>query len=45
MGVSLDNVFYSFAQFVFITCQVEDYQNVLKLSYRPLAFTSDKAFF
>ena len=27
-------------QFVFIVCQVEDYRNILKLSCRPLAFTS-----
>ena len=31
-------------QFGFIVCQVEDYQNILKLSCRPLAFTSYKAF-
>ena len=31
-------------QFVFIICQVEGYQNILKLSCRPLAFTSYKAF-
>ena len=29
-----------FVQFVFIVCQVEDYWNILKLSCRPLAFTS-----
>ena len=28
----------------FFVCQVEDYQNILKLSCRPLAFTSYKAF-
>ena len=27
-----------------IVCQVEDYRNILKLSCRPLAFTSYKAF-
>ena len=31
-------------QFVFIVRQDEDYQNILKLSFRPLAFTSYKAF-
>ena len=31
-------------QFVLIICQVEDYRNILKLSYRPLAFTSYKVF-
>ena len=30
--------------FVFIACQVESFRNVLKLSCRPLAFTSYKAF-
>ena len=32
-----------FIQFFFIACQVEGYQNMLKLSYRELAFTSYKA--
>ena len=32
-------------QFVFIICQVEDYQHTLKLSCRPLAFTSYEDFF
>ena len=31
-------------QFIFIVYQVEGYQNILKLSCRPLAFTSYKAF-
>ena len=31
-------------QFVFIVCEVEGYQNILKLSYRLLAFTSYKVF-
>ena len=31
-------------KFVFIVCQVECYQSILKLSCRPLAFTSNKAF-
>ena len=33
-----------FMQIVFVVCQVEDYQKILKLSCRALAFTSDKAF-
>ena len=31
-------------QFIIILCQVEDYRNILKLSSRPLALTSYKAF-
>ena len=31
-------------QFVFILCHVEGYQNKLKLSEKPLAFTSHKFF-
>ena len=31
-------------QFVFIICQVEGYRNILKLSFRPLVFTSFKLF-
>ena len=31
---------WSFIQFVLIVCQVEVYQNILKLSCKPLAFTS-----
>ena len=31
-------------QLVLILCQVEDYRSILKLSCRPLAFTSNKAF-
>ena len=34
-----------FIQFVPIKRQVEGYRNILKLSCRPLAFTSYKAFF
>ena len=30
---------------LFFICQVEDYPNILKLSCKPLAFTSFKAFF
>ena len=33
-----------YMQFVFIVCQAGDYQNILKLSCRPLAFSSYKAF-
>ena len=35
----------SFIQFVFIVYQVECYRNLLKLSYRPIIFTSYKTFF
>ena len=31
-------------QFAFIACHVEGYRNILKLSCRPLDFTSYKAF-
>ena len=31
-------------QFIYITCQVEDYRNVLKIICRPFAITSHKAF-
>ena len=44
LSISLDqqsNVLYSL---FFILCQFEDYQNVLKLSCSPLAFTSNEAF-
>ena len=34
----------SFMQSVFIVCHVKDYRNILKLSCRPPAFTSNKAF-
>ena len=33
-----------FIHFVFIVCQVEGYQNILKLCSRPLVFASYKAF-
>ena len=29
----------SFSHFIYILCQVVGYRNVLKLCYRPLAFT------
>ena len=35
---------YFLIYFVFIVCQVEDYRTWLKVSCRPLAFTSSKAF-
>ena len=34
----------SYMQFAFVICQVEDYQNILKLSCIPLTFISNKAF-
>ena len=34
----------SILKFVFTACQVEDYRKILKLSCRPLTFTSHKAF-
>ena len=34
------SIVLSFIQFVFIISQVEGYRNTLKLSCRPLAFTS-----
>ena len=38
------SVVSSFIQLVFIVCQVEGYQNILKLGCRSLAFISKKAF-
>ena len=35
---------WSFIQFIFIVCQYEGYQNILKLNCSPLTFTSYKAF-
>ena len=34
----------SFIQLVFIDCHVEGYLKILKISYKPLDFTSYKAF-
>ena len=34
------SVVWSFMLFVLIVCHVEGYRNILKLSFRPLAFTS-----
>ena len=39
-----ESISISLMQFVYIVFQVERYQNILKLSCRPLAFTSYKAF-
>ena len=40
-----ESIVYSFTQFIFIVCQVEDYQNLSKQSYRPFAaFPSYKVF-
>ena len=38
------SIVLKFIQFIFIPCQVEECQNILKLSGRPFAFTSYKAF-
>ena len=37
-------IVHCFIPFVFIVCQVEVYQNILKLSYRSLRFTSYQIF-
>ena len=39
------NSLISFIQFVFIICQVQGYQNILKLRGSSLDFTSNKALF
>ena len=44
LSISLDQQFKVIKTFVFILCQAEDYQNIFKLSCRPLAFTSFEAF-
>ena len=45
LSISLDgSIIQSFIQLVFTVYQLEDYQNILKLSCKPLAFTSFKAF-
>ena len=38
------SIFYGFIYFAFIICKVEDNQNWLKLSCRPLAFSRHKTF-
>ena len=43
LSISLDQQ-SKVLQFVFIVCQVKGYQNILKLSCTPLAFSSYKAF-
>ena len=39
-----ESISKSLMQFVYVVFQVEGYQNILKLSCRPLVFTSYKAF-
>ena len=43
-SIFLGQYFKSFIQFVFIVCEVEGYLKILKLSCRPLAFTSESFF-
>ena len=43
LSISLDHQ-STFIQFVFIVWKVEGYRNILKLSCRPLAFTSYNVF-
>ena len=45
LSISLDQLFKVFYRLFFIVCQAEGYQNILKLSCRPLPLTSIKAFF
>ena len=35
----------SFIEFALIECQVDEYQNILKLGCKSLTFNSNKAFF
>ena len=44
LSISLDQYSLNFIQLVFIVCQVEGCQNILKLNCIPLAFTSYNAF-
>ena len=44
LSISLDQCCKVLKQFVFIVCQVEGYRFILKLSCKPLAFPSYKAF-
>ena len=39
-----ESIDLSSIKFIFIVCQVEGYPSILKLSCRPLAFNSFKAF-
>ena len=45
LSISLDQLLKVFYRLFFIVCQAEGYQNILKLSCRPLPLTSIKAFF
>ena len=45
LSISLDQKSKVCIQFVSIVCQVGDYQNILKLSYRLLAFISYNIFY
>ena len=45
LSIYLDQQSQVLQKFPFITCQIEGYQNILKLSCRPLVFTAYKAFF
>ena len=44
LSVSLNQQSKRLKQSVFIVCQIEGYRNILRLSCRPLAFTSQQAF-
>ena len=44
LSISQNQQSKSFMQFVFIVCQVEGCRNILKLSCRPVSFTSYQAF-
>ena len=43
-GVLVPLLHHAFIQFVFIVCQVGNYQNILKLNCKPPALTSHKTF-
>ena len=45
LNISLDQYSKDLYSLFFMVCQVEDFQNISKLSYRPLVFTSYKSFF
>ena len=44
LSISLDQKSKFLFKFVFTVCQIEGYQNILKLSCRLLAFSSSKTF-
>ena len=44
LKISLNQQSKGLILFFFIVCQVEGYENILKLSCRPLAFTSQQTF-